>query len=112
MSEVPLYRARLGEGSRVQGLLANDRLRVGWLSGRGTTRAEDAQGTPTQRHVSPRILVYEDKNTHHTQVMNTHRALGSSGIGKAGECRGTSLIRNRHPLGPYSRTMPRLPWRS
>ena len=32
-----------------------DRLRV------GTTRAEDAQGTPTQSHISPRILVYEDK---------------------------------------------------
>ena len=26
--------------------------------------------------------------------------------------RGTSLIRNRHPEGPYSRTMPRLLWRS
>ena len=24
--------------------------------------------------------------------------------------RGTSLIRNRVPLGPYSRTMPRLLW--
>ena len=31
------------------------RLRVG----RGTTRAEDAQGTPTQSHISPSILVYE-----------------------------------------------------
>ena len=33
-----------------------------WLVcfGRGTTRAEDAQGTPTQRHISPSILVYED----------------------------------------------------
>jgi len=43
-----------------------DRLRVGWLngdlSGRGTTRAEDAQGTPTQIHISPSILVYEDKS--------------------------------------------------
>ena len=31
---------------------AGDRLRVGWLSGfsRGTTRAEDAQGTPTRSH--------------------------------------------------------------
>ena len=29
--------------------------------GRGTARAEDAQGTPTQSHVSPIILVYEDK---------------------------------------------------
>ena len=26
------------------------------LSGRGTTRAEDAQGTPTQRHISPSVL--------------------------------------------------------
>ena len=26
--------------------------------------------------------------------------------------RGTSLIRNRHPVGPYSRTMPRLIWRA
>jgi len=30
------------------------------LSGRGTARAEDAQGTPTQSHTSPSILVYED----------------------------------------------------
>ena len=43
------------------------RLRVGWLngfsfitSGRGAARAEDAQGTPTQSHISPSILVYED----------------------------------------------------
>ena len=26
--------------------------------GRGATRAEDAQGTPTQSHISPRILAY------------------------------------------------------
>ena len=47
-----------------------DRLRVGWLngflwvmidSGRGTKRAEDAQGTPGQSHISPSILLYEDK---------------------------------------------------
>ena len=30
----------------------------GWRLGVG--RAEDAQGTPTQRHVSPSVLVYED----------------------------------------------------
>jgi len=29
-------------------------------SGRGTTRAEDAQGTPTHSQISPSILVYED----------------------------------------------------
>ena len=29
-------------------------------AGRGTARAEDAQETPTQSHISPSILVYED----------------------------------------------------
>jgi len=37
-------------------LIVVDRLR----SGRGTTRAEDAQGTPTQSHISPSLLVYEE----------------------------------------------------
>ena len=32
------------------------------ISGRGAARAEDAQGTPTQSHISPGILVYEDKH--------------------------------------------------
>ena len=40
----------------VHTLKPRDRLRVG----RGTTRAEDAQGTPTQTHISPSILVYEE----------------------------------------------------
>ena len=39
-----------------------DRLRVGYLSGRGAARAEDAQGTPSQSHISPSTLVYEDKS--------------------------------------------------
>ena len=30
-------------------------------SGRGTTKAEDAHGTPTQSHISPSILVYDCK---------------------------------------------------
>ena len=30
------------------------------LVGGGAARAEDAQGTPTQSHISPSILVYED----------------------------------------------------
>ena len=30
------------------------------LSGRGTARAENAQGTPTQSHISPSMLVYEE----------------------------------------------------
>ena len=31
------------------------------LSGRGAARTEDAQGTPTQRHISPSVLVYKEK---------------------------------------------------
>ena len=31
-------------------------------SGRGTARAEDAQGTPTQSHISPSVLVYEENH--------------------------------------------------
>ena len=37
------------------------------LSGRGTTRADDAQGTPTQSHMSPSILVYE--HTRHAEYI-------------------------------------------
>ena len=44
---------------------SGDTLRVGWLNGflfwEGTKRAEDAQGTPAQSHISPSILVYEGK---------------------------------------------------
>jgi hypothetical protein len=36
--------------------LSGDRLRFG----RGAAREEDAQGTPTQSHISPSMLVYED----------------------------------------------------
>ena len=57
-----------------QPLFAIDRLHTVWdsrltrrgtthsrdLSGRGAARAEDAQGTPTQSHISPTILVYKD----------------------------------------------------
>ena len=28
----------------------------------GSARAEDAQGTPTQSHISPSLLVYEGKH--------------------------------------------------
>ena len=31
------------------------------LAARGTTRAEDAQGIPTQSHISPSILLHEDE---------------------------------------------------
>ena len=37
--------------------------RLGWLdhSRKCTARAEDAQGTPTQSHISPSIPVFQDK---------------------------------------------------
>ena len=35
----------------------------GGVEGRGTTSAADAQGTPTQSHISPRIPVYAGENT-------------------------------------------------
>ena len=46
-------------------LNSGDRLRVCLLNGflRGTTRAEDAQGTPIQNYTSPIMQEYEDKGT-------------------------------------------------
>ena len=41
------------------------------------------------------------------RVVSAYPALRHSGPGIT---RGTSLIRNRAPLGPYSRTMPRAAW--
>ena len=67
----------------------SDRLRVGWLlSGRGTARAEDAQGTPTQSHISPSILVHEDKRPPQAspklppRIRTTHLYRGTSPIRK------------------------------
>jgi len=37
--------------------------RVSGCSGRDTARAEDAQGAPNQIHISPSILVYEEKSS-------------------------------------------------
>ena len=56
-------------------LFYSDRLRVRWLNGRGTARAADAQGTPTQSHISLSILLYEDKPCHEedTAGVQTHQ---------------------------------------
>ena len=52
--------ALVARGSRGTMFMSiRDRLRV---SGRGTTRAEDAQGTPTKSHISPSVLVYEEND--------------------------------------------------
>jgi len=55
------------------------------LSGKGTKRAENVQGTPTQSHLSSSILVYED------HVIKVPSLIA------AGAYRGISLIRKRHP---------------
>ena len=52
---VPAEKARNLYGARIRPSGAN--------SGRGTARAEDAHGTPTQSHISPSILVYEEKGS-------------------------------------------------
>ena len=51
------------------------------LSWMGTTRAEDAQGTPAQSHISPRILSYEEhtkgsvcSNRHETVMLSCNWA--------------------------------------
>jgi len=49
--------------------------------GRGTARAEDAQGTPTQSHISPSILVYED----YTDASKPLTSSMHGGRGVAGE---------------------------
>ena len=88
---------------------------------RGAARAEDAQGTPTQSHISPRILVYEDSRLGGQGL--GRRGLRASGLGYlpvhlhvlawfrlqglgVRVYRGTSLIRNSTALGPYSRAVP------
>ena len=38
------------------------------FSGRGTARAKDAPGTPTESHISPSILLYEDERGAVSQV--------------------------------------------
>ena len=52
------------------GFAPGDRLRVGW----GTTRAKDAPGTPTQSHISPRILIYVVNPKRETQSLGEYEA--------------------------------------
>jgi len=52
-------------------------------SGRGAARAEDAQGTPTQSHTSPSILVYEDQ--HFISRVQRFDLLGSGGFASVQE---------------------------
>jgi len=45
------------------------------LSGRGAARAKDAQGTPTQSHISPSVLAYEDKLVFFNHLDLYHRRM-------------------------------------
>ena len=42
---------------------------------RSTATAKDAQGTPTQSHISPSILIFEDTHDHFTPCGEMHAAL-------------------------------------
>ena len=75
----------------------------GWReegSGRGSERAEDAQGTPTQNHMSPYIFLYTKKDSHITcRVRQSdhipHWAVTSH---SANDCHITFSIRQSLPL--------------
>ena len=54
------------------------------LVGRGATRAEDAQGTPTQSHISPSILVYKDKRAPLLRRHYQFSALDGQSLGRLG----------------------------
>jgi len=60
-------------------------------SGRGTTRAEDAQGTPTQSHISPSILVYEENPGNRQEPRGTGPLFPNKG--------------NPHPKDPSPHTL-------
>ena len=55
MAHIRQSRPYSGLDFQVKAVTPVDRLRVCWLK-----RSEDAQGTPTQSHISPGVLVYED----------------------------------------------------
>ena len=69
-----------------------------FYSGRGAARAEDAQGTTTQSHISSSILVYEE------MVSDTAEPHGCIAHSQRGACRSLSS-----ELGTY-KTVRFWPW--
>ena len=60
------FRIDQKERYRVLGVVApffvrDDRLRFGWLNGRGTARSKDSHGSASQGHITPNLLVYENE---------------------------------------------------
>ena len=84
MSEVPLYEMSIRNILNLQHLGVRDgvsiqsidRLRVVSTLWEGAARAEDAQGTPSQSHISPSILVYEDYSSLKQQILIPTRSAG------------------------------------
>ena len=81
--------------------------------GGATTKAEDAQGTPTQSHVSPNILAHEDYSGLSETHLDLIRAKEKEGEGRR------EVVGSKVPLTPNSRSQPqtqtldpksRIPW--
>ena len=66
------------------------------LNGRDTTRAKDAQGTPSQGNISPSLLAYEDKRL---RMVNRHETcwIDAEASTQAGELIEPVRSGNRNP---------------
>ena len=61
---------------------------------------------------SPEAGPYRTRSSHHVGLAEVTLHVHVQQQYFTGRYRGTSIIRNRRPLGPYSRTMPRALWGS
>ena len=82
--------------------VTNSKDRLRFVSGRVTARAEDAQGTPGQNHISPSILAHEMKSF--------LSATGHSKCATYEAYRGTSSMEKRLPVRPYRTAIHRALW--
>ena len=67
---------------------------------RGTTRAEDAQGKPTQSHISPSILAYEDKERGVGRSQREAQISWEEGASQAAPRPGRFLLSPHRPRNP------------
>ena len=70
--------------------------------GRGTTRSEDAQGTPTQSRLPPSILVYEGTTAEHVRLRDIEVRVSGFGIRVWGTRYGSGVgAKSLPPTGGY-----------
>ena len=69
---------------------------VGSTDGRGTARVEDAQGTPTQSHVFPSILVCEDEMVPNSGFGNSVTYASAECMPPGGDKRAENAKRVKH----------------